>query len=332
MGPTGATRTESVLPAETRLERQSKELPDGYHPPWKTIPKIFLRQKINVTTKTTIREAVDGQQRLRTILSFIKDGFVVSLTQNLEYGGTIYSRLPEDIQAQILSYELSVDLLLNLPDKEVLDIFNRLNSYAIVLNEQERINATHFSAFKFLADRIGHKYVEYWTKQQILTARQILRMQEVNLVADLLIAMREGIRSKKRIRGYYEVYERSFDDDTREAEDRFDRVISLIGSLYPDGLSGTEFRRFHLFYSLFTAVAHCLYGLPRLNDDRVPLDNMAQIEAVRNKLDRVGEIFEEKDIALLEEEERQFLQDSRRATTDERVRERRTSFLLKLMK
>ena len=35
----------------------------------KPIPKIFIRQKLNVTTKTSLREVVDGQQRLRTILS-----------------------------------------------------------------------------------------------------------------------------------------------------------------------------------------------------------------------------------------------------------------------
>ncbi|MGB6566280.1 MAG: DUF262 domain-containing protein, partial [Xanthobacteraceae bacterium] len=44
----------------------------------KPIPKIFIRQTLNVATKTSLREAVDGQQRLRTILSFIKDGFVIS--------------------------------------------------------------------------------------------------------------------------------------------------------------------------------------------------------------------------------------------------------------
>ncbi|MGH7239182.1 MAG: DUF262 domain-containing protein, partial [Candidatus Saccharimonadales bacterium] len=135
----------------------------------KPIPKIFIRQKINVTTKTSTREVVDGQQRLRSILSFIKDGFVVSRRQNADYGGMHFSQLPEEIQAQVLSYEISVDLLINLPDAEVLDIFSRLNSYAIVLNEQERINATHFGSFKILADELGRKYYDYWTKQGILT-------------------------------------------------------------------------------------------------------------------------------------------------------------------
>ena len=162
----------------------------------KPIPKIFIRQKINVTTKTTIRDVVDGQQRLRTILSFIKDGFAINRRQNRDHGGRRFSQLPEEIQAQVLSYEMSVDLLINLPDAEILDIFSRLNSYAVILNEQEKINATHFGEFKILADEIGRKYTEYWKEQSILTARQILRMQEVNLVADVLIAMREGIKSK----------------------------------------------------------------------------------------------------------------------------------------
>jgi len=103
----------------------------------KPIPKIFIRQKINVSTRVSIREVVDGQQRLRTILSFIKDGFVVSKLHNREFGGCHYSELPDEVQVQILAYELSVDLLINLPDAEILDIFGRLNSYAIVLNEEE---------------------------------------------------------------------------------------------------------------------------------------------------------------------------------------------------
>jgi uncharacterized protein with ParB-like and HNH nuclease domain len=97
----------------------------------KPIPKIFIRQKINVSTKTSIRDVVDGQQRLRAILSYIKDGFAVSKSQNADYGGFRFSQLPEDIQAQVLAYEVSVDLLINLPDADVLDIFSRLNSYAL---------------------------------------------------------------------------------------------------------------------------------------------------------------------------------------------------------
>lgn len=296
----------------------------------KPIPKVFIRQKINVLTKTSMRDVVDGQQRIRTILSFIKDGFVVSPRQNKEFGGKVFSDLPEDTQAQLLSYEISVDLLINLPDADILDIFGRLNSYAVILNEQEKINALHFGPFKLLADSIGRKYYDYWTKQNILTKQQVLRMQEVNLVADLLIALREGIKSKKQITKFYNTYENEYDDDVAVVEKCFDDVIEKIAELYPEGLVDTEFSRVHLYYTLFTAVAHCLYGLKGLAARRHDL-NPAGVQRARNGLDRVSEIFADPTAEGLSETERTFVQDSRRATTDETVRSRRAAFLLGLM-
>jgi uncharacterized protein with ParB-like and HNH nuclease domain len=61
----------------------------------KPIPKIFIRQKINVSTKTSIRDVVDGQQRLRSILSYIKDGFAIIKRQNPDFGGKRFSQLPK---------------------------------------------------------------------------------------------------------------------------------------------------------------------------------------------------------------------------------------------
>lgn len=298
----------------------------------KPIPKVFMRQKINVTTRTSIREVVDGQQRLRTILSYVKDGFPVLKVHNEEYGGMLFIQIPEDIQAQVLSYEVAADLLINLPDAEILDIFGRLNSYAVVLNEQERINATHFSAFKLLADRIGYRYNQFWSRQKIISDSNILRMQEISLVADLLIAMHEGIKSKRQIKRYYAAYEDKFDGDVDSMTRQFDEVIQLIAKLYPEGLAHTEFRRIHLFYSLFTAVTHCLHGLRGMKTQPVRLDTPGSIERARNGLDRVGGIFiAAAEAGTLTTEERTFVEDSRRATTDGPVRERRAAFLLRLM-
>ena len=299
----------------------------------KPIPKFFIRQKINVTTRTSAREVVDGQQRLRTILSYVKDGFVISRAQNAEFGGKRFSTLPEDVQAQILAYEIAVDLLINLPDSEVLDIFSRLNSYAVILNEQEKLNANYFGPFKITADAIGRKYTEFWIQNGVLTSKQILRMAEVSLVADLLIAMLEGLRAKKRIKGYYRAYEATFDHDTQQLEDRFDQTIGIIGKLFPSGLKGSEFSRPFLFYSLFTTVFHCLYGLPGFAAPRPGLGTDREIEIARNGLERVEGLFEvtPADITALAPEERQFLSNSRRATTDQPAREGRGRFLISLM-
>ena len=296
----------------------------------KPIPKVFIRQKLNVTTKETMRDVVDGQQRLRTILSYLDDGFVVSPRQNQENGGRYFSQLSEEDQQMILTYEISVDLLINMPDDEILDIFSRLNSYSVILNDQEKINANHFGPFKILADNIGRKYASYWKNQNILTYRQILRMQEVTLVADLLIAMLEGIKAKKQIRRYYGTYEKEFKGDSSELMQQFDEIMSTIGKIFSDGLTNSEFVRIQLFYSLFTTVAHCLFGLPNCEANSIPLNSTAQQEVVRNKLDRVVEIFNF-ERQNLDEAEQQFLEDSRRATTDEAVRERRLKFLLNLI-
>ena len=103
----------------------------------KPLPKIFIRATTDPKTRRTVREIVDGQQRMRTILSFVKDGFRISKIHNEEFGGMTYSELPEDVQTEFLKYELSVDLLLDLPDRDILDIFARLNTYSVSLNKQE---------------------------------------------------------------------------------------------------------------------------------------------------------------------------------------------------
>jgi hypothetical protein len=261
----------------------------------------------------------------------VKDGFSVSSGQNTEFGGKLFSQLPDEVQAQFLSYELSVDLLINLPDPDVLDIFSRLNSYAVILNTQEKLNANHFGAFKVLADQIGYKYNSYWKTQGLLSDSQILRMGEISLVADLIIAMIEGIKSKKQIKKYYDQYEKKFDYNVATLTRQFDSVINAISKLFPDGIKGTEFRRIHLFYSLFTAVAHSTAGLPEYMAARIPLKDEKQIARARHGLDRVGAIFAATDVAKLEKPERDFVEDSRRATTDEAVRERRATFLIGLM-
>ena len=297
----------------------------------KPIPKIFLRQKTDVLTQTTIREVVDGQQRLATILSYLKDGFVVNRRHNQEYGGLYFSDLPDEAKGFFLNYEISVDVLNDLPDAEVLDVFSRLNSYAVVLNSQEKINAQFFGPFKMLADKIGHKYYSFWVSQRIITENQVMRMAEVELTADLLIAMTAGIKSKKTIKKYYELYESEFPFDSEDLEAKFDVVIEAISKVYPHGLMQSEFHRVHLFYSLFTAffereyVDGCVNLLERLSDEK-------QAEKLRVALSRVDEIMASANApAILADDELRFLDNARRATTDESVRRNRTEFIKCLM-
>ncbi len=299
----------------------------------KPIPKIFLRQKINPSTQIAVREVVDGQQRLRTILSYMKDGFVISKKHNPVYGGLYFSQLDtidDLVQTSILNYEISADLLTNVPDEEILDIFTRLNSYSVVLNEQEKINADHFGPFKTLSDKIGHKYYSVWITNNILTDKQVIRMGDVSLVADILIAMIEGIRSKKQLKNYYDVYEKNFPYDVESLEQRFDCIMDLIFKIFPESLKQTEFHRIHLFYSLFTALFHLQFGLQKFKQPQLSM-TPNDFPKIRSRLESIESIFATEDIKLLSEENVQFLEDSRRATTDAVVRQRRTSLLIDII-
>lgn len=296
----------------------------------KPIPKVFIRQMIDASTGQSKREVVDGQQRLRTILSFIDDGFALRRTHHREYGGLYFSQLPEEARLGLRSYEISTDLLINVSDSEVLDIFARLNAHAVVLNNQEKLNAKYFGTFKQLADGLAHTYYEYWTTNKILRDAQVMRMADVELTADLLIAMCAGIQSKKQIPIYYRDFENSFPYDGEQLETRFHETMSALGRVFPEGFSVSEFRRVHVYYSLFTAFYHILFGLPALDAQR---DSrwLANSSRVRSALERVEGLFGLPGDEEHSEADRRFLDDSRRATTDASVRIRRTNYLLELV-
>ncbi len=299
----------------------------------KPIPKVFIRQKLNVQTKQSIREVVDGQQRLRTILSFLKDGFQINKKHNPTYGGLYFSQLnqvDDEIQGSILNYEISVDLLVNMPDAEVLDVFSRLNSYAVILNEQEKINAIHFGPFKTLSDTLAHKFHDFWIASKILKESEILRMAEVTLTADLLIAMIEGIRSKKQIKAFYAQYEKTFEHDTQILEQRFEDTINTIRRIFNQDLVNSELRRIHLFYSLFTCIYHLMFGITGIERPSNGI-NENDYPKIFARLEKVNSIMETEDVKLLEANEIQFLEDTRRATTDTAVRKRRAEFLIDLI-
>ena len=289
----------------------------------KPIPKIFMRQEIHPKTRKTRREIVDGQQRLRTIFSFLDDGFKISKIHSQKYGRQYFSQLPGQIQASILKYELSVDLLLDAPDSEVLDIFARLNTYAVKLNAQELRNSSYFGEFKQLVYSLALEYTSFWTASRIFTDSQILRMAETQLVSELVIAMMEGIKSRKVIASYYRLH----DDELPRARilsQRFKKTMDTIGAIMqPEFIR--SFSSPVLFYSLFCAVYHGLFGLPGPAPTKRRL-KASDYSKIRITLEKVEELFESK--SGLNSEEKKFVESMKRHTTDESVRVSRTKFLV----
>lgn len=89
------------------------------------IPKVYLRARVDVNTKKSIREVVNGQQMLRAILDFSENKF--SLTKRSEkFANKSYSKLTYEEREVFLTYHIAVDQLVNALDDDVLEVLSRL--------------------------------------------------------------------------------------------------------------------------------------------------------------------------------------------------------------
>ena len=292
----------------------------------KPLPKIFIRATTDPRTRITHREIVDGQQRIRTILSFVKDAFRISKVHSEEYGGMLYSELPETIQADFLKYELSVDLLLDLSDRDVLDIFARLNTYSVSLNKQELLNAKYFGYFKQLVYKLSGDYYSFWINNKIFSDKKIVRMAEAELVTDLLVTIIDGIQPRKGVEKYYQRYDENF-ENRKQIEQNFNYIMDLIGNLFNGSLSQSNMRTVPNFYGLFVSLYHLKFGIPNFN-----LPQMDFTDKDKHKLiyciDNINNILEMEDVP---KEYIEFIKSTKDATTDTPARKYRCTFITQML-
>ena len=268
----------------------------------KPIPKLYMRQEVNPVTRRTNREIVDGQQRLSSILRYLNDGFPILKTHNEEFADKHFSELDKDVQIQILEYELVVDLLENLPDEEIYDIFARLNTYSVPLNPQERRNGAYFGEFKTTVYTLSNEFVSFWSGQKIFSETQILRMAEAEMVSELLIAVTVGIkaRSKQYIDKFYSDHDDEFPNrklisseipDRLALEDRFRDTMDFVSAVVIPSSPGSALRTARIIYALFCAIYHLQHGLPDVSWKRLRIDDK-DVPKLQTALDNIEDIFE----------------------------------------
>ena len=300
----------------------------------KPVPKILISQDLRGSRN--VRIVVDGQQRMRSILGFISGDFKVSPAHNDEYANKTFDGLPSDVQNEFLKYELGVDLLFDMSYEDILDIFSRINAYTVTLNAQEKFNATYLGYFKQFAYRYGLRYVKYLLTASVITKASVSRMGEAELAADLFMTLLEGVQTNKGIEQYYKKYE---DDpgNLDEAGQHFDTIMQFIGAIYSaEDMSNTNWSRAQLFYTLFTALGHMLFGLDKLDPDlRVPIDASMVgklrviLDEISSNYDRFAPHLDNTDVPI---DYRDFINRSRRGTTDAIARVSRANFVCSKLK
>ena len=226
------------------------------------IPPVYLRMAQSPQKDKVVREVIDGQQRISAVVDYLRDEYSISGNISGPWKGKRFSQLESDEQGRIRDYAFSAEVFSSLSDAEVLEMFSRLNTYSVKLNDQELRNGKFFGHFKQLVYKLALDHLEFWRHHGIFTERGIARMDEAELVSELIIAGLAGHQDKKKsIDSYYSKFDDSF-DEKETVVSRFKSVLAEIAELVPASLKETEFHRRPLFYTLFTVVFHRMYGLP----------------------------------------------------------------------
>lgn len=297
------------------------------------MPKVLLTQ--DLIGKKNVRTVVDGQQRIRTILEFVSDGFTVLSAHNQEHAGKLFSEMDEEAQGTVLQYEVGVDLLYNVSLADMLDIFARINTYSVTLNTQEKLNAKYLGVFKTTAYELGFAYVAYLLDSGVLTEKGVSRMAEAQLASDLLVSLVGGIQTVKNIEKYYRDYEKleAVPQRMLDAIELYKKSMQFIGAIYPaDELNNTNWARPHWFYTLFNCVSHALSPpLGGLENAPSPALTKKSIQHWRGQLDELSAQYDyytentEEDVPA---SIARFINYAQRRTTDTEARIERAKYVL----
>jgi hypothetical protein len=239
------------------------------------MPVIFLREQASDLAKLEPRrEVVDGQQRIRTLLSYIspsllkdykpeRDAFAVKKIHNAQLAGKEFDDLPPKYQRRILDYQFSVHVLpAAVDDREILQIFARMNATGVKLNDQELRNAEYFGLLKTLMYTMASEQLARWRKWGVFTEYNIARMDEVELVSEFTLMMLRGLTKKTQssLDAMYKDKDTKF-PESGEVERRFRMVMDTIADRFESDITSLPFRQKTLFYSLFAFTYHRMFGL-----------------------------------------------------------------------
>lgn len=228
------------------------------------IPPIFLRQKVDINTKSTSREIIDGQQRIRAILEYVVDEkYAIKKAHNKDCGEKKYSDLDEKTQEEMLEFEIVAEVVTEKDESLIYDMFARLNSNNYVLNRQEIRNSKYWGDFKVFVYNIASKYRDFFLKYNLLSDKDCTRMRDAELVTSIIILLQEGIvdETPSSVDKIYEKFDRTFDEHGY-LEKKLNDIMAIIEKTYAyfNGNLGCLSNK-NYFFTFYCVTANQLYGI-----------------------------------------------------------------------
>ena len=216
-------------------------------------PEVYIR---SMTTPSGLTEyqVVDGQQRIRSILDFAHDDLIlVGEDVSPKWALKSFEDLSDEEKKSFWDYDVVVRELSDATDGDIRDLFRRLNKSAETLTDQELRHAHYTGKFKILMEELADD--EWWLEHRIVNVKQVRRMEDVEYVSELFVALMAGPQNKKTtLDQYYEAFEKEFPDEAKWRVKFHDARALIEAVLTPPDIR--EWSGKSDFYTLFTAFSN----------------------------------------------------------------------------
>jgi hypothetical protein len=221
------------------------------------MPKFYLLREVK--GEATFRAVIDGQQRLRSILGFINNEFALKSPPCEEHLNNKYFKDIEQIDKdKFINYRIDMYEVTDATDKEVRQMYSRVNKYVKALNKQELRRADFPGEFLRISEDLA--LLDVLDEFKIFTPANRRRMADVEFVSELLALMirQTPLDRKEQLDSVYEEYIEWLESKSSETIKIFNQILddckTIFGKDGLDEIKSTRFRQKSDFYSLFGAI------------------------------------------------------------------------------
>lgn len=187
------------------------------------IPAVYLCEEPDET-----QSIIDGQQRLTSIVRFIKNDFELKGLEELtELNGKRYIQLPKEIQRDYKGKTIHSIILLKESQELKFEIFARLNQGAISLKPQELRNCIYRGTFNNMIEKIAKSN----RNLNILFVSENKRKQyQENILRYFALKNFQEYRTSilKTMNSFMEQHQYDDESELIKLEQKFNSVIDII--------------------------------------------------------------------------------------------------------
>lgn len=224
------------------------------------LPAVILYERIDIKTHKKVYDAIDGKQRLETILYFMgelsgeKNRFEAKISNKvdgeIELLNVTWKKLSETSQKEFLNYDIPCVIVQGEPS-EIQEVFVRLNSTGKKLSSQEIRNAKYIKS-KFLLEMrsFAKKTDKILLRMKVLNENEVIRMKDIEFLSELVISViNDSVMDKKKLLDQMMTKNGVDMRSVNKATQIVFNAIRTVDKILPD-IAETRFRKLCDFYSL----------------------------------------------------------------------------------